>query len=355
MHTRLRGSLNALPAPMRAENCSAVQTEIIESPARLLEMEDQWRVLWRSAPGSSPFQSPDWVIPWWEHYGNGQLLSFAFRCEGTLAGFAPAYIFQTSRGAERRLVLIGTGNSDYLDVVFEPDVVDSCCRAFCRAISRRASDWDACDFQALRPESFLLRLLRTADFPGRVERHGVCSALDLLDPLFREPMLKRARQYSRQLARAHPFTIESATPETVDDFFSSLEKLHSLRWRARGLGGVLSEQADRSFHRAAVRRMARADALRLYALRVRHQAIAALYGFSHGKRTYFYLSGFDPEYAKFSPGQIVLAHAIEQATAEGQSVFDFLSGQEAYKYRWGARGQETYRLTLKSADLLNKS
>lgn len=50
-----------------------------------------------------------------------------------------------------------------------------------------------------------------------------------------------------------------------------------------------------------------------------------------------YLTGFDPAFARRSPGAILYADAIERAHARGDRVFDFMRGAEAYKYRWGAR------------------
>ncbi len=77
--------------------------------------------------------------------------------------------------------------------------------------------------------------------------------------------------------------------------------------------------------------------------------IAVLYGFRRRGSTYFHLSGFDPEYARFSAGKLPLAHAIRHAIAEGRTVFDFLSGQEAYKYQWGARDYPTFQITFEAA------
>ncbi len=57
---------------------------------------------------------------------------------------------------------------------------------------------------------------------------------------------------------------------------------------------------------------------------------------------YYYLGGFDPDYAALSPGALLVGHAIEAAVREGAVAFDFLRGREAYKRRWGARDTPTY-------------
>ena len=57
---------------------------------------------------------------------------------------------------------------------------------------------------------------------------------------------------------------------------------------------------------------------------------------THGTRAYAYLGGFDPDFARESPGTILMADAIERAAARGCTTFNFLRGREAYKYEWGA-------------------
>jgi CelD/BcsL family acetyltransferase involved in cellulose biosynthesis len=53
-------------------------------------------------------------------------------------------------------------------------------------------------------------------------------------------------------------------------------------------------------------------------------------------RAYFYIGGFNPRFGGVSPGSLVVREAIRCAIGDGAMSFDFLAGQEAYKYRWGA-------------------
>jgi CelD/BcsL family acetyltransferase involved in cellulose biosynthesis len=76
--------------------------------------------------------------------------------------------------------------------------------------------------------------------------------------------------------------------------------------------------------------------LRFYLLRFDGAAAAGFYGFSHGRRGYSYLTGFDPAFGFESPGALLLAHAVEEAIAEDAREFHFLRGREDYKYEWGA-------------------
>jgi len=65
------------------------------------------------------------------------------------------------------------------------------------------------------------------------------------------------------------------------------------------------------------------------------------------RRIWVYNSGLDPAaFAALSPGVVLTAAAIERAIAAGRAEFDFLRGNEEYKYRFGAADTHIYRLRL---------
>ena len=74
-----------------------------------------------------------------------------------------------------------------------------------------------------------------------------------------------------------------------------------------------------------------------------HKINGNLYRLGYRRRAYCYLAGFDPRYKPFSPGTLLIAYTIESALAEHCKTVDFLRGNEAYKYFWGAQDQPTYR------------
>jgi CelD/BcsL family acetyltransferase involved in cellulose biosynthesis len=60
----------------------------------------------------------------------------------------------------------------------------------------------------------------------------------------------------------------------------------------------------------------------------------------------FYITGFDKRYATFSPGTVIVAHAIREAICNGYRVFDFLRGDEPYKFSLGAELRQTENVTI---------
>jgi CelD/BcsL family acetyltransferase involved in cellulose biosynthesis len=66
------------------------------------------------------------------------------------------------------------------------------------------------------------------------------------------------------------------------------------------------------------------------------EIVGVLLGFQWGDWFGAYQSGWDPAYAHFSVGSVLVASAIRGAAAYGVGRFDFLRGSEEYKYRFGA-------------------
>jgi CelD/BcsL family acetyltransferase involved in cellulose biosynthesis len=91
--------------------------------------------------------------------------------------------------------------------------------------------------------------------------------------------------------------------------------------------------------------------LRLYCLTRGDRIVGALYSLIAKQRAYYYISGFDPALRALGLGTVLVGHAIAQAEREGARSFDFLRGQESYKYHWGATDQPTYACTIHPAGL----
>ncbi len=60
-----------------------------------------------------------------------------------------------------------------------------------------------------------------------------------------------------------------------------------------------------------------------------------------------YNSGFDPLYKKSSPGLVLIAKAIEEAIVKRRKKFDFLRGEEKYKYDLGGQARPVYRVEIR--------
>jgi CelD/BcsL family acetyltransferase involved in cellulose biosynthesis len=138
--------------------------------------------------------------------------------------------------------------------------------------------------------------------------------------------------------------MERATTESLPDYLEALFRLHGQRWRTRGSSGVLSAASVTAFHRDAAPRLLAADMLRMYALMYESAIIGVIYNLQANGRLCYYISGFDPAFARYSPGSLLIHHSAVQAAMEGCRTMDFLRGAEDYKQRWGARPMQTFEI-----------
>ncbi|HKT59517.1 MAG TPA: GNAT family N-acetyltransferase [Gemmatimonadales bacterium] len=315
----------------------AVATTIDE----LERLTPEWERLWRDCPSATPFQSPAWVIPWWRMFGRGSLRVAMLWSEERLAALAPLQADATVR-------LVGTGNSDHLDALCLPgaarelrDTLEELLAAEPRA--------RGVDLVQLPPSSPLVELRlgsHSTTTPGEP-----CPVLPLppdaaatLEDAVPPKVVRRVVAERRRAARRGPLRVEwaeGAPIETALAIFDDLVRLHSFAWAARGAPGLLADRHVVEFHRAVIRRAHPLGLVELCRLWIGDVPAAAYYGLRDQRRAYYYLGGFDPELGAVSPGTLVVAAAIESARHRRAEAFDFLRGQERYKYRWGAVDEPT--------------
>ncbi len=86
--------------------------------------------------------------------------------------------------------------------------------------------------------------------------------------------------------------------------------------------------------------------LQLSFLTVHGEPAASYLSFDYGNQIMVYNSGHNPEaHRHLSPGIVLMGRLIEVAIALGRTKFDFLRGNEPYKYDLG--GQDTAIYTMK--------
>jgi CelD/BcsL family acetyltransferase involved in cellulose biosynthesis len=314
----------------------ALATNLVSDFQTLAALAPQWWDLWERSPYATPFQSPAWLLSWWEEFRPGDLLCGVATAEGRLKALFPFYLEEREGGP--RLLPIGISLSDYLDVL-----VDAQCPEAAHAVTKLMCEarWASWSFEEMPPGAAAASLPRPASCLEKMSPQETCPVLQLLEGCDLESCVPARRR--RQLRRAHVIAATLGEPhisrceQDSQHFLDVLFDLHRSRWRERDEAGVLADAQVQNFHRAVLPRLAAAGLARCYLLALGHRPIAAYYGLLHRGRAYAYLGGFDPAFAEASPGAILIGQAIVDAISEGVSEFHFLRGREAYKYGWGAR------------------
>jgi CelD/BcsL family acetyltransferase involved in cellulose biosynthesis len=335
-------------------------TDLITTTDALAALEGEWGELWSRCPAATPFQTPEWLLTWWRHFGaqpGWRLATVALREVGTgrLVGLAPLFVHPGPDGTSRQLSPIGVGITDYLDALLEPAWADLAAERLLEKIAAGAAGWDVCDFEQLPPESPLLAARVPADCSREILDGKPCPVLPLPESVeaFEAGLAgwlrRNLRRGRRRLAEAGDFRCERASAQTLDEHLDALFRLHSERFRGAEYCGAFSGPEIRAYHREVTQGLLARGLLRMYGMRVEEHLAGVWYGFAAQRRVYAFQSGFDEALARSSPGTLIVGHAIEEAIREGDRDFDFLRGAEAYTYDWGAADRATRWLRLRAS------
>ncbi|HVO64092.1 MAG TPA: GNAT family N-acetyltransferase [Terriglobales bacterium] len=327
----------------------ALSTRVITDLVTLEQLFSEWNGLWNRCPGATSFQRPEWVLAWTQTF-QPKLFVVEVRCGQDLVGLAPLFLYRS--GEEQVLAPLAASVSDYLDWLIQQGAETEILNEIFDVLKKADVKWDRLDLTDLRGSSPLLKF----DFKDWVcerSEETICPVLALpadaqsVEELLSAKLRHNLRTARRRTGKAGQAEIEIASEDTLDEFLTAMPYLHGARWRNCGAPGMLADNNVQEFHRRAAPALLSRGVLRLYGFRLSGHLIAALYALSERNTVYCYLQGFDPAYSALSPGAQILAAVIDDCLRNRKQAVDFLRGTEKYKYAWGARDQQTYRLCLR--------
>ncbi len=178
-----------------------------------------------------------------------------------------------------------------------------------------------------------LREIGVAADPARHEATAVVDLppafddyLQMIGKKERHEMRRKRRRFQRLLG---DITVESSADGDALAHFVGLHRM------AAGPKGDFMTDGMAEFFGVVLEQVpgARIDLL----ISTAHGApVAATFGFESDGGYYLYNSAYDPAAADASPGIVLLGALLEALTESGFRRFDFLKGDEAYKFRLGA-------------------
>jgi CelD/BcsL family acetyltransferase involved in cellulose biosynthesis len=166
--------------------------------------------------------------------------------------------------------------------------------------------------------------------------------------------LSKKRRYKIGNSRRQ---LESAYPEKVcirrvnsdaelATAFTTLVQLHRSVRDAHQTDNAFRSGKLISFHRRLCNLFLEKGWLRLYLLSVEETDIAAVYCFHYGGVVSFYSTGYHGDFSRFSPGMLLLVHAIRESIEAGAETFDFLRGDEPYKYYYSRSCRKDFQIRI---------
>ncbi|MDG5815355.1 GNAT family N-acetyltransferase [Chitinispirillales bacterium ANBcel5] len=332
-----------------------MRLEEINSVKKLKSIIAQWNDLIYESKTATPFQSPEWILNWWYQFGNDHLrVITVYNSENKLIALAPLFLYEVH--GEKTLSFIGSGISDYLDIIikngYETQVLNSLYKYF----QHNQHQYSIIDLQEVKKDSILLTIKNDKLTSVHITQLSRCPYLilpnssdEFITHIASKKLRKNIRRGIKYLEKNKSMvSMEIADDNTFEVFMDDLIKVHTKRWKNKGMNGVLSEDKVKKFHLCSGREMVRNNRLLLYRFSCEEKVCAAFYILVHNDCAYGYISGFDANFENVSIGSVCLYLAMKDLIAKGFRVFDFLRGEEDYKYSWGAKNRVNHQIILTS-------
>ncbi|MBC8556102.1 MAG: GNAT family N-acetyltransferase [Candidatus Brocadiales bacterium] len=333
-----------------------MKIRVISSLSALYEFKQEWDGIFDDSISKNPFLSWEWSYYWAKNMcPEGRLLILAVYNDAKLAGIAPLFLGEGSVLTAKKSVarFIGDELADYMDILVRSDRAE--------VVS------EVLDFLLNMKEVGKIKLVR---FPESA------------------PNLELLSTYLVQRQCHHEIGIDFINPAvsltgTWEDYYSSLSK--GFRRGMNGFRNRLARTGDVTFHRYeteedmpmkelfemhrnrqeykvgksifenAGTRQLFLDLAEVFgergwmetsAMRVDGEIVSAVCSLKCRGVYYYWIPVFDPEYIKFAPGKLHIKNLIEHCYTDNYEQFDFMIGDEEYKFHWSKTIANNYAVTI---------
>ncbi len=296
------------------------------------------------------FQTKDWLMLWMKYWGkNGKTVIYAVFDNDELVGIAPFHITDRINILGAPGPTVGSSLSDFGDIIIKSGREKEVWEAVLKNIKRDSSTSLGMtkgknirmEFNFIREESPSFKVLQ--NLGGKVEEMEVSPYIDL--PKTWDEYLSTLDRHDRHEIRRKMRKAEESgvvqvcheiNEENIKDFFKLMIASNENK------GSFLSENM-KIFFDEVIMRFGPNKLLTLCFLRYNNISIAGILLFYQKNDVLLYNSGFDPKYSFLSPGLILNVYSIKQAIEERKNRFDFLRGNEKYKYDLGGKERKLYK------------
>ena len=295
------------------------------------------------------FDLPTWQRTWWGHFGEGreQRILAVSSDDGKLDLLAPMM-----QDGSTVSFLGGTDLVDYHDFICPNQPTETCMEA---VVSELISDSsvDKLLLESLIDCSSTLqlvpRLIESKGWRVEVEKEDVSPRLELpgdwdeyLAGLRKKDRHELRRKLRRLEGAGDVRHIELSAREDVETAMPDFFSLHRMSMPDKQ--EFMTAERERFFKDVAAQ-LADEGITRLSFLELGGERVATSLSFVVGATRYLYNSGYNPEYRRLAVGLLNHAYTIRKSIEQGLSIFDFMRGDEPYKYHLGGVDREVFRIT----------
>jgi CelD/BcsL family acetyltransferase involved in cellulose biosynthesis len=309
--------------------------------------ESTWNALAAESIIDTPFSRHEYLSEWWKTLGGGEwnsaeLVLVSATENDQLIGIAPLFI--ADYDGQRALMLVGSIEiSDYLDLIVRLDDHARFLSGLLDFLTSSADDWSALDWYNLPDSSPTLAALKAESEKRGWNHHEEIyrpTPRITLNGSFEEYLSRLEKKQRHEIRRKMRRAAESEKNvrfhviDSTSDIESEMNAFFDLMVQDPNKEEFLHPEMREQMS-VTIRNAFERGYLWLAFLEVNGDKAAASLNFDYKNKLWGYNSGVGREHMELSPGWVLLAHVIQWCYENGRSEFDFMRGDEEYKYRFG--------------------
>ena len=309
---------------------------------------DQWNALLKESISDTPFSRYEYQRLWWEHRGGGEwqdarLVLVTAHEDEKLIGIAPLFIAEYEN--QPALLLNGSIEiSDYLDLIVRADDHARFLSGLLDFLASHLADgWSRLDWYNLPDDSPTLAALKAESahrgWTHHEEVYRPTPRIALngdFDEYLSRVEKKQRHEIRRKMRRAaeSELNVRFVLVDPSTDIEPELDTFFDLMVHDPGkadfLHPAMREQMSAILHAAH-----KEGYLWLGFLEIDGVKTASSLNFDYNGKLWGYNSGVSRAHMELSPGWVLLSHIIHWCCENKRHEFDFMRGDEEYKYRFG--------------------
>ncbi len=320
------------------------------------KMFAEWTILCEEGASNEPFFRPEWFAAFVKNFENKVEL-FTVRRGGKLRAILPLVEKKSNlHGVPvRKLQAVFNLQTQRFDLIHGGDESErkEIIETLWKEIKQQKT-WDVLEIRLVRKDSWLNDLLAVAEsenyktgvwqmdsapfisLPQGNDKEKLTEEFSKsLKRHFRQELKRRLKRL-KELGEVEFVKTHEYSPELMQKYFD----LEARSWKGRGGTAASCDARSEKLHEDFARAVAEKDALSIYELKLNGKTIAMSINIKYAEKTVFWKTSFDENYSRFSPGNLVIQHFLNDCIQNGSNELDMLSPATDYKKVWASGERE---------------
>jgi tetratricopeptide (TPR) repeat protein len=355
-----------------------MQIDVIDDFETFNKITENWDFVYESDPHAQFFLSWVWLSGWLQmvHEPWFILAAKPDTDDSSYVAFFPLKILLTHQdggGFEAEICMAGNSMADYTGLICLPGYEEEVIPAFAAYIQQKLV-WSTFNVKSILETDTRMSLLLSSFSRDCFDLSQLCiQSVNGEDPdLYLAPYVslpddweqylqnyigtntrQKIRRFLRQVDSSDEFYITHVDADNLESHIEILLKFWESRWKKQK-GDTF--ESIMGYNRLILRHCFEHNCLYLSVLWKGDRPLGAIANFVdfQQKSMLFVITGRDQTFKNPPPGLILHADAIRYAIQNGFKVYDFLMGNEEYKYSFGAKDRHIQHIVAKYKNCQNR-